>query len=158
MTQAIDFHAILPELILSGTIVLVLFVDAFLKKRSWFAMPIGLVGGVFSVIFGTGGPIYMVYLSARIRDKTTLRATSSVLVTLSVVVRTAVFLATGLLTSAPLLVAVAALLPFMFGGFWFGNRLHHALSRAGVLRLVAGLLVANGLLLALRALATLRGA
>src|SRR3989304_8750795 len=50
MTQAIDFHAILPELILSGTIVLVLFVDAFLKKRSWFAMPIGLVGVVAALV------------------------------------------------------------------------------------------------------------
>jgi uncharacterized protein len=125
--------------------------------RPFWAWPIGLVGGVVSVLFGTGGPIYMVYLSARIRDKTTLRATSSVLVTLSVFVRTMVFVATGLLTHVPLLVAAAALLPFMFGGFWFGNRLHHALSRAGVLRLIAGLLVANGLLLALRALAMLRG-
>ena len=32
MNQAIDYHAILPELILSGTIVLVLVVDAFLAE------------------------------------------------------------------------------------------------------------------------------
>ena len=50
MNQVIDYHAILPELILSGTIVLVLFVDAFLKERSWFAMPLALTGVVASLI------------------------------------------------------------------------------------------------------------
>ena len=34
MNQAIDYHAILPELILSGTILLVLVVDVFLPARS----------------------------------------------------------------------------------------------------------------------------
>jgi NADH-quinone oxidoreductase subunit N len=43
--QAIDYHAILPELLLSGTIVLVLVVDLFLPaRRRWFAMPLSLVG------------------------------------------------------------------------------------------------------------------
>jgi hypothetical protein len=124
--------------------------------RPFWAWPIGLVGGVFSVLFGTGGPIYMVYLSARIGDKTALRATSSVLVTISVVIRTAVFVATGLLLNAPLLVAAAALLPVMLAGYFLGNRLHFALSRAGVMRLIALLLVGNGALLVVRAAALLR--
>ncbi len=50
MTQAIDYHAILPELILSGTIVLVLFVDAFTKKRPWLAMPLGFLGVVAALV------------------------------------------------------------------------------------------------------------
>jgi NADH-quinone oxidoreductase subunit N len=50
MTQAIDYHAILPELILSGTIVLVLFVDAFVKKRSWVAMPLSLLGVIATLV------------------------------------------------------------------------------------------------------------
>ncbi len=50
MTQAIDVHAILPELILSGTIVLVLLVDAFVERRSWVAMPLGLVGVVAALV------------------------------------------------------------------------------------------------------------
>jgi hypothetical protein len=124
--------------------------------RPFWAWPIGLFGGVFSVLFGTGGPIYMVYLSARIGDKTALRATSSVLVTISVVIRTAVFVATGLLLNAPLLVAAAALLPVMLAGYFLGNRLHFALSRAGVMRLIALLLVGNGALLVVRAAGLLR--
>ena len=45
MNPAIDYHAILPELILSGTILLVLVADAFLsQRRKWFAMPLGFLG------------------------------------------------------------------------------------------------------------------
>jgi NADH-quinone oxidoreductase subunit N len=41
----VDYHALLPEFILAGTILLVLVVDVFLPERTkWFAMPIGLVG------------------------------------------------------------------------------------------------------------------
>lgn len=122
------------------------------RASAWWALPIGLVGGVFSVLFGTGGPIYMVYLSARIRDKTALRATSSLLITASCWTRIVLFVATGLLLDAPLLVLAALMIPLMFVGLWLGNRLHDALSGPGVLRLVSGLLVANGVLLVARAL------
>jgi NADH-quinone oxidoreductase subunit N len=51
MNQAIDYHAILPELILSGTIMLVLLADAFLsQRRKWFTMPIGFVGVLAALI------------------------------------------------------------------------------------------------------------
>jgi NADH-quinone oxidoreductase subunit N len=45
MNQVIDYHAILPELILSGTILLVIVVDVFLPaRRKWISMPVGLFG------------------------------------------------------------------------------------------------------------------
>ncbi|MEO8425109.1 MAG: NADH-quinone oxidoreductase subunit N [Actinomycetota bacterium] len=45
MNQVIDYHAILPELILSGTVLLVLVVDVFLPAgRKWLSMPVGLLG------------------------------------------------------------------------------------------------------------------
>lgn len=121
--------------------------------RSLWAWPIGICGGAFSAVFGTGGPIYMLYLSARIHDKTTLRATSSMLVLASVFVRTGVFIATGLLLDVPLLVTAAALVPLMFAGYALGNRLHFSLSRAGVLKLIAVLLAVNGVSLIARAIA-----
>ena len=124
--------------------------------RPYWAWPIGLFGGVFSVMFGTGGPIYMIFLAARIHDKTALRATSSILVTVSVMIRTGVFVVTGLLLEAPVLVAAALLLPLMFAGYFVGNRLHFALSRAGVLKLIAVLLAINGVSLVVRAVALLR--
>jgi NADH:ubiquinone oxidoreductase subunit 2 (subunit N) len=51
MNQAIDYHAILPEMILSGTILLVLVADAFLKqRRKWFTMPLAFLGTLAALI------------------------------------------------------------------------------------------------------------
>jgi uncharacterized membrane protein YfcA len=126
------------------------------RAPAWLVWPVGVVGGVFSALFGTGGPIYIVYLSARIDDKSALRATSALVVCVSVWVRLALFIGTGLLLNGTLVALVLLLLPVMAAGLWLGNRLHHALSRGGVLRLIAGLLVGNGVALVIRAAALLR--
>ncbi len=43
--QTIDYHAIAPELVLTGTILLVIVLDAFLpRERKWLSMPVALVG------------------------------------------------------------------------------------------------------------------
>jgi NADH-quinone oxidoreductase subunit N len=48
---SVDYHLILPELILAGTILLVLVTDLFLPpRRKWMSMPVGLVGVVASLI------------------------------------------------------------------------------------------------------------
>ena len=122
------------------------------QAPAWLVWPIGLVGGVFSALFGTGGPVYIVFLSARIHDKFALRATSALVVSVSVWIRFAMFVATGLLLDTSLLVLGVCLLPVMIMGLKLGNRLHQALSGAGVLRLIAGLLVVNGVSLVFRAL------
>jgi uncharacterized membrane protein YfcA len=118
---------------------------------AWLALPTGVVGGVFSCLFGTGGPVYVVYLSARIQDKGALRATAASMVVLSVWLRIALFAATGVL-AVPLLVSVALLLPAMALGLFIGHRLHDRLSSAGVLRLIAVLLVVNAVTLLVRVL------
>jgi hypothetical protein len=56
---------------------------------------------------------------------------------------------------AMLLVAADLLLPFMPAGYYLGNRMHHALSRAGMLKLVAGRLAANEALWVVRGLSSL---
>jgi len=51
MNQAIDSTAILPELILSGTLLLVLLADAFLSpNRKWLAMPLAFLGVVAALV------------------------------------------------------------------------------------------------------------
>lgn len=126
------------------------------RAPKWLAWPVGVVGGVFSALFGTGGPIYMVFLSARIDDKSALRATSAIVVAVSVWIRVALFIATGLLLDPALLTMVVMLLPVMVLGLWLGNRLHHALSGRGVLRLIAALLIVNGIALVIRAIGSMR--
>lgn len=51
MNQVIDYTAILPELILSGTLLLVLVADAFLSaNRKWLTMPLAFLGVVTALI------------------------------------------------------------------------------------------------------------
>ena len=51
MNQAIDYHAILPEMILAGTLLVVLVADVFLKqRRKWFTMPLSVIGTLAALI------------------------------------------------------------------------------------------------------------
>ena len=127
------------------------------RAPAWLVWPLGVIGGIFSALFGTGGPIYIVFLSARIDDKSVLRATISIVVALSIWIRVVLFVATGLLLNPKLVTMVLLLLPVMVIGLALGNRLHHALSRGGVLRLIAGLLMVNGVALIVRAIEAMRG-
>lgn len=120
------------------------------QAPAWLAWPIGVVGGVFSSLFGSGGPVYVVYLSARIHDKAALRATAASIVTLSVWLRVVLFAIAGVLLHARLLLLIAGLMPVMALGVLGGQRLHARLSSAGVLRLIAVLLVINGVTLLAR--------
>ena len=133
-------------------IYLVLGTRTLRTAPEWLAYPIGLIGGVFSVTFGTGGPIYMVFLSARIHDKTVLRATSSVVIAVSVWIRIVVFLAAGLLLHAPLLTVFALMVPVMILGLVLGNRLHGALTGRGFQRLLALMFLVNGVSLLVRSM------
>ena len=128
----------------------------FTRAPAWLVWPVGVVGGAFSALFGTGGPIYIIFLSARIDDKSALRATSAMVVVVAVWTRLALFIVTGLLLDPTLVTMALLLLPVMVLGLWLGNRLHHALSRGGVLRLIAGLLMINGVALIVRAVESLR--
>jgi hypothetical protein len=119
--------------------------------RSVWAIPVGMFGGVFSALFGTGGPIYMVYLSSRIADKTALRATSSIVVTLNVAVRALAFVFAGMFLQQGLLLLVGILLPLMLVGYALGSRLHTRFSGTSVRRWIAWLLLANGAVLVVRA-------
>lgn len=152
-----------PALLMLGAFVGIYGAHLLAGQRGWkvlhpgWAWPLGFAGGVFRVLFGTGGPIFMIFLAARIHDKSRLRATSSILVTVSVTIRAAVFVATGLLAHAQILVLAGLLVPAMLAGYFLGNRVHHALSRRRVIHLIAVLLVANGVLLVARAVALLQG-
>jgi NADH-quinone oxidoreductase subunit N len=61
----IDYHALLPEIIVSGTILLVLVVDVFLSaKHKWMGMPLSLVGVLAALVAALtliGGPTRTVF-------------------------------------------------------------------------------------------------
>ena len=120
-------------------------------SRAW-GVPVGLVGGAFSALFGTGGVLFALYNAGRIRDKEALRATNAAMIVLSSIVRLVLFGAAGLLTQDGLLATVLILLPALLGGVWLGNRLHARVPAAAVVKAVYALLVLAGLLLLARSL------
>ena len=65
-------------------------------SRAWCA-PIGLAGGAFSALFGTGGVLFAIYNAGRMPDKDALRATNAAMIMLSSLLRLLLFGAAGLL-------------------------------------------------------------
>lgn len=109
-----------------------------------WAWPAGLFGGMFSALFGTGGPIYAVYLARRIGDKSELRATVGAVILCSAVVRLVMFTTGGLYAQDGLLLSAALLLPFALGGLWLGSHAHHHLPVTRVVQAVWVLLILGG--------------
>jgi hypothetical protein len=125
-------------------------------QRSWsraWATPIATFGGVVSALFGTGGPVYVIYLARRIRDTGVLRATIAAVILFSAVARLGLFGVTGLLAQPGLLALALLLLPFMAAGVAIGSRLNRAIAPARARLVVQALLVASGLSLVIRAAA-----
>jgi uncharacterized protein len=113
--------------------------------------PFGVVGGVFSATFGTGGPIYAVFYSGRIADKGVLRATIASTISVSVLLRLGGFVVTGLLWQPRLLMLVALTAPAVMLGLFLGGRLHERLPRNRILQLISVMLLVNGMSLLVRA-------
>ena len=141
-----------------------LFISAYAIYSLWiktrptqltaaWALPMGVVGGMFGALFGSGGFLYAIYLNSRL-PKDAARATQSALISCSTVVRLSLFLLAGVYAELPLLVLAVCLLPAMALGLWVGRRLALKLSREAFVRLVTWLVLASGVALIGRYLST----
>jgi uncharacterized membrane protein YfcA len=113
-------------------------------------LPVGLVGGAVASVFGAGGPIYATYLSARLGDKSRVRATSSALISVSAFSRAVIYALSGLVLHAAIGIGVVVLAPFVWIGLKLGTRIHVGLTQEQMRRVVGGLLVFTGLSLVWR--------
>jgi len=120
---------------------------------SRWAVPAGLVGGVFTALYGTGGPVYTIYLARRLPDKVQLRATIGVLIFCTALIRLVLFTGSGFYVQAGLLPLAFALLPCALAGFLAGSWLHARLPTARAVQAVWLLLCVSGTSLLLRAMA-----
>ena len=111
----------------------------------WWVVPAGVIGGAVSTTFGAGGPIYAMYLSGRLRDKSEVRATTSSVITISAFSRAAVYVVSGLLLHATLWMGVMLLAPFAWLGLRTGHRIHTGLSQQQMRRVIGGIVVLTGL-------------
>jgi uncharacterized membrane protein YfcA len=109
-----------------------------------WAWPAGLAGGVFSALFGTGGPLYTLYLARRIMDTSRLRATIGAVILGSAFVRLALFTGSGFFAQPGLLAMSLLLLPCAVLGYAVGSRIQSHLPQALVRRVIWMLLLASG--------------
>jgi uncharacterized membrane protein YfcA len=118
-----------------------------------WAFPAGLVGGAFTSLYGTGGPIYTIYLARRLSDKIVLRATIGVLIFCTALIRLVLFTGSGFYRQPGLLPLAFALLPCALLGYLAGSRLHARMPARRAVQAVWLLLIVGGSSLFLRALA-----
>lgn len=111
---------------------------------AWWAAPLGVIGGILSALFGTGGPIYTIYLARRVFEPERFRATISVVILASGITRALSFGAAGLYAQPALLISAAGALPFCLLGVYIGSRLRHKLAPAAMRRAVLVLLACGG--------------
>ena len=121
-------------------------------SRRW-AAPAGLVGGAFTALYGTGGPIYTIYLARRLPDVSVLRATVGVLIFCTAWLRLALFTGSGFYRQPGLLALAATLLPCAALGYFIGSRLHTRLPARRARQAIWLLLLMAGSGLLLRAAA-----
>lgn len=119
---------------------------------SRWAVPAGLIGGAFTALYGTGGPVYTIYLARRLVDKVELRATIGVLIFCTAWIRLVLFTGSGFYAQPGLLPLAFALLPCAVVGYLLGSRLHARLSTVRAVQAVWALLIVGGASLLLRAL------
>jgi uncharacterized membrane protein YfcA len=140
-----------PLLLLLGAFVLAYsawslwFRPAFRRIPAAWSAPLGTIGGVFTALFGTGGPIYTIYLARRLEDKAALRATISTLIFCSGLARLVLFVGAGLYAQHDVLPLAALLLPCALAGLYIGSRLHNRLPVQRVAQVTWGLLILGGL-------------
>jgi len=117
-----------------------------------WAAPAGIAGGAFTALYGTGGPIYTLYLARRLGDAARLRASIAVLIFGTAWARLALFSGTGLIFQPSLLRLALLLLPSAVAGYYIGSHLHGRLAPAQTSRAIWALLILIGVSLLVRAL------
>jgi hypothetical protein len=110
-----------------------------------WAIAAGAAGGIFTALYGTGGPIYTMYLARRLPDKHVLRATIGTLIFTTALVRLALFTGSGFYAQQGLLPLAFSLIPCALAGYVTGARMHAVLPAARVAQAVWLLLIVGGL-------------
>jgi len=124
---------------------------ATMVSKRWAHLA-GFAGGITSTLFGAGGPPYAIYLSHRPLSKEQFRATITLTTVFSIGMRVAAFAITGLLFKSEVWVTAAVALLGVMAGLGVASWAFQRVTREHLLRMVALLLLANGLSLIARGL------
>ncbi len=119
------------------------------RPPAWAGPPTGLVSGVLTGLFGTGGPPVIVWYHLSASDKTVFRGHLMTLFLLMTLIRVPSYALDGLLTPARLWSGLAVL-PAALLGAWLGHHLHVKIPERLFRVLVCVLLVLLGMMLLIR--------
>ncbi len=108
----------------------------------WVAGPIGLISGVLTGLFGTGGPPLILYYRLQGVDKAAFRGNLMAIFLLMTVVRVPSYAVFGLIT-APRMWSALAVLPAVILGALIGNSIHLRIEEDTFRRLVSAALLAD---------------
>lgn len=117
-------------------------------SKLW-AIPAGTLGGMVGTLFGTGGPLYVIYLQLRQLDKSTFRATVASIFMLDGGIRVIGFIVSGFFIHETLLLAALGL-PIMGLAMYLGGHLHTNISQNTFHRAIGVLLLGSGTALLLK--------
>lgn len=131
-------------LVMTGRMLLASTARTEAAAKGW-SVPAGVVGGVFSALFGTGGPIYTMYLSRRLPHIDQFRSTIAAVILVSALARLVAFASSGLLQQGDLLRSAAIAMPFSLVGLAIGSRLRRRFSSDAVRRALLIFLCASGI-------------
>lgn len=124
------------------------------QKDSTFSQylvyPFGLIGGIFSALFGSGGFLYAIYLSGRISDKNKFRITQTTLIGFSTLTRVVIFLFAGIYWQFVIVKLALIFFPAMFMGIWFGRHLTLKMSKAQFMKIIYIIVLISGMILIYR--------
>lgn len=122
-----------------------------LRPPRWSEAAIGLVSGLLTGLFGTGGPPLVLYYRLRGIPKSAFRAHLMTIFLAMTLVRVPSYAVVGLITRQRLASGLV-LLPAVLLGAWLGHRIHLQLPETTFRRLVSGALVVIGVMLMVRVL------
>ncbi len=113
------------------------------------APPTGLISGVLTGLFGTGGPPLIIWYHLAAVGKSAFRANLMTIFLLMAFVRVPSYFVGGLVT-APRLWSSLMVMPAVLFGAWLGHRFHLRISERTFRRLVSLLLFVLGMMLLIK--------
>jgi uncharacterized membrane protein YfcA len=136
-------------LIASGIIFLVVESDVVIHWPSWSTPLIGLLSGLLSGMFGTGGPPLIFYYQLSGMKKHAFRGHLMTIFLIMALVRYTAYSFSGLITTTRFISAIYVF-PAILLGIWVGNSIHIQISEKGFRKMISIALIIIGMILLLK--------
>ncbi|GAA5221970.1 sulfite exporter TauE/SafE family protein [Membranihabitans marinus] len=112
-------------------------------------IPLGFLGGFFSGLFSTGGPLYVMSVRNTVTDSKSIRATMIGILALVSLVRVPMLSINGILTKSHLQHSII-ILPFFFAAQFLGTKAYGKLNENSFKNILLLLLAISGIFLIIR--------